>query len=213
MNFSPRSFSQYTSKMALRSAKTSPNVFTIQVLHILDDLKTIKQRIQEIDEQILVRLCSKNTLKTEIGKQANISFLYPFHIHLLLKLITELWCKNKLFSWKHKKNSKKPSSYLQITQKQFLLISSKTKWFALTWEPYRVPLTRFGKRLRVYTLHNWRMMEGGFEPFILWNPDKHRGFQGIDEGGPILFNMKRWIENNCLRISVFYGKMYHSIII
>ena len=77
-------------KDGLALGKDITNVLTIQVLHILDDLKTIKQGIQEIDEQILVRLCSKNTLKTEIGKQANISFLYPFHIHLLLKRITEL---------------------------------------------------------------------------------------------------------------------------
>ena len=77
-------------KDGLALGKDITNVLTIQVLHILNDLKTIKQGIQEIDEQILVRLCSKNTLKTEIGKQANISFLYPFHIHLLLKRLTEL---------------------------------------------------------------------------------------------------------------------------
>ena len=50
----------------------------------------VKYKGTEVDEQILVRLCSKNTLKTEIGKQANISFFYPSHIHLLLKRLTEL---------------------------------------------------------------------------------------------------------------------------
>ena len=56
-----------------------PHMLTVQVLHVLDDLKTFKQRVQKVDEQILVRLCPKDALETEIGQQAYISFFYLSH--------------------------------------------------------------------------------------------------------------------------------------
>ena len=59
-------------------------MLTVQILHVLDDLETIKQRVQKVDEQILVRLCSKDALETEIGQQADISFFYSIHVLLLL---------------------------------------------------------------------------------------------------------------------------------
>ena len=54
-------------KDVLALSKDIPHMLTVQVLHILDDLKTVKQRVQKVDEQILVRLCSKDALETKIG--------------------------------------------------------------------------------------------------------------------------------------------------
>ena len=43
---------------------------------------TIKQAVEEANEQILVHCCSKNSLETEVGQQADISFFYLLHNHL-----------------------------------------------------------------------------------------------------------------------------------
>ena len=41
----------------------------------------------------------------------------------------------------------------------------------------------------------WRVMKGGIVPINLRNPDKHRGFQGIDEGWRVLcqFLFKKYV--------------------
>lgn len=36
------------------------------------------------------------------------------------------------------------------------------------------------------TQWEWRVMKGGILLFILWIPDKHKGFQAIDEGWRVL---------------------------
>lgn len=58
-------------------------MLTVQVLHVRNHLFLPKQRVQEVDEQVLVGLGSKNTLETEVGQQADISFFcYMIHTHL-----------------------------------------------------------------------------------------------------------------------------------
>ena len=39
----------------------------------------IKQTVEEANEQILVHCCSENSLETEVGQQADVSFFYLFH--------------------------------------------------------------------------------------------------------------------------------------
>ena len=57
-------------------------VLWIQILHVLHNLSAIKQAIKEANEQILVHCCSENSLETEVGQQADISFFYLLHNHL-----------------------------------------------------------------------------------------------------------------------------------
>lgn len=47
---------------------------------IRDDLKSLKQRIQEVDQQVLVRLGTEDTLEAEIGQQTDISIFCLSHI-------------------------------------------------------------------------------------------------------------------------------------
>ena len=58
------------------------DVLWIQILHVLHNLSAIKQAVEEANEQILVHRCSKNSLETEVGQQADISFFYLLHNHL-----------------------------------------------------------------------------------------------------------------------------------
>ncbi len=58
------------------------DVLWIQILHVLHNLSAIKQAVKEANEQILVYCCSKNSLETEVGQQADISFFYLLHNQL-----------------------------------------------------------------------------------------------------------------------------------
>ena len=55
------------------------NMLTIKECHILYNLFTIKQRVEEINKQILVRVCAKDSLKTEVGQQTDVSFFCVSH--------------------------------------------------------------------------------------------------------------------------------------
>ena len=57
-------------------------VFWIQIRYVLYNLSAIKQAVEEANEQILVHCCSENSLETEVGQQADISFFYLLHNHL-----------------------------------------------------------------------------------------------------------------------------------
>jgi hypothetical protein len=61
------------------------HMLRIQIRHILHNLSAIKQAVEEANEQILVHCCSKNSLETEVGQQADVSFFYLLHNHLFLK--------------------------------------------------------------------------------------------------------------------------------
>ena len=84
-------------KNGLAFGKGITHMFTIQVFHVLDYLKALKERVQEIDEQILVGFCTENALETEIGQQTDVSFLCLFHILLpprakcLGRKVTSFW--------------------------------------------------------------------------------------------------------------------------
>ena len=45
----------------------------IQIRYVLYNLSAIKQAVEEANEQILVHCCSKNSLETEVGQQADVS--------------------------------------------------------------------------------------------------------------------------------------------
>jgi hypothetical protein len=51
----------------------------VQIRYVLHNLFAIKQAVEEANEQILVHCCSKNSLETEVGQQADVSFFYLFH--------------------------------------------------------------------------------------------------------------------------------------
>ena len=55
------------------------HVLTIKECYVLNNLFTIKQGIEEINKQILVRVCAKDSLKTEVGQQTDISFFCVSH--------------------------------------------------------------------------------------------------------------------------------------
>ena len=54
-------------------------VLTVDISHVFNNLFTIKQGIEEINKQILVRVCTKDSLETEVGQQTDISFFCVSH--------------------------------------------------------------------------------------------------------------------------------------
>ena len=59
------------------------DVLRIQIRYVLHNLFAIKQAVEEANEQILVHRCSKNSLETEVGQQADVSFFYLFHTRFI----------------------------------------------------------------------------------------------------------------------------------
>lgn len=95
-------------------------MLTIQVFHIRNHLFLPKQRVQEVNEQVLVGLGTKNTLETEIGQQANISFFcYMTHTHNFL-----------LQNYAFPPTSPNISPHFFILTKENLVMSSKSCYFA-----------------------------------------------------------------------------------
>ena len=60
------------------------HMLRVQILHVLHNLSAIKQAVEEANEQILVHRCSENSLETEVGQQADVSFFYLFHTIFIL---------------------------------------------------------------------------------------------------------------------------------
>jgi len=58
------------------------HMLRVQIRYVLHNLSAIKQAVEEANEQILVHCCSKNSLETEVGQQADVSFFYLLHNHL-----------------------------------------------------------------------------------------------------------------------------------
>ena len=54
-------------------------VLTVEISYVFNNLFTIKQRVEKINKQILVRVCAKDSLKTEVGQQTDISFFCVSH--------------------------------------------------------------------------------------------------------------------------------------
>ena len=54
-------------------------MLTVEISHVLNNLFTIKQGIEEINKQILVGVCTKDSLETEVGQQTDISFFCISH--------------------------------------------------------------------------------------------------------------------------------------
>ena len=54
-------------------------MLTVEISHVLNNLFTIKQGIEEINKQILVGVCTKDSLETEIGQQTDVSFFCISH--------------------------------------------------------------------------------------------------------------------------------------
>ena len=61
------------------------HMLRVQIRYVLHNLFAIKQAVEEANEQILVHCCSKNSLETEVGQQADVSFFYLLHNHLFKK--------------------------------------------------------------------------------------------------------------------------------
>ena len=114
MNFSP--FSPHnTHRRWLCSQYRHLPVLWVQIRHVLHNLSAIKQTVEEANEQILVHCCSKNSLETEIGQQADVSFFYLFHtlyhiiiicfrdIRLSLSLLQKFktFIRNKQENWEN----------------------------------------------------------------------------------------------------------------
>ena len=72
------------------------DMLVVQVFHVLDDLETFKQRVEEIDEQVLVGLCSENALEAEVGQQADVAFLCVSHV-LIYKMCAYAMAKVHCF--------------------------------------------------------------------------------------------------------------------
>ena len=58
-------------------------VLWVQIRYVLHNLFAIKQAVEEANEQILVHCCSENSLETEVGQQADVSFFYLFHTQFI----------------------------------------------------------------------------------------------------------------------------------
>ena len=54
-------------------------MLTIEKSDIGDDLFAIEERVKEVYKQILIGLGTKDALKTEIGKQTDVTFFYLCH--------------------------------------------------------------------------------------------------------------------------------------
>lgn len=84
-------------------------MLVVQVFHVLDDLETFKQRVEEIDEQVLVGLCPEDALEAEIGQQADVSFLCVSHV-LIYKMCA--YAMAKVHCFRHTSKSRAQSQFL-----------------------------------------------------------------------------------------------------
>ena len=55
------------------------DVLRVAVFQALDNLPTVEQAVQEIDQQVLVGGSAEYALESEVGQQADVSFFCSIH--------------------------------------------------------------------------------------------------------------------------------------